>query len=280
MSSGGTVLDPGGIAIANGSSPALAFDGTNYLVTWAGPSRIYVARVSQAGVVLDPGGIQLPGGGMYLYELNPSVAFNGTNYLVAWQEATDIIGQDRILGARVSPSGAVLEALTITPPGGPIEAAPVVASAGTNYLVAWESCSFPCDIYGALVSSGGTVLGDIPISTARRRSSAVPALAFDGSNYVVVWQDYRSGTTYDVYGTRVSTAGTVLEPAGVGIATNPSSSEAAPAVVPGPRLPGLHRDAPRGRRLAVGYQRNVMEMPYAGVNRVLLRLVDTPPSAG
>ena len=74
-----------------------------------------MARVSQAGVVLDPGGIPLPmGGGMYLYELNPSVAFNGTNHLVAWQEATDIIGQDHILGARVSPSGAVLEAMTIT----------------------------------------------------------------------------------------------------------------------------------------------------------------------
>ena len=138
VSSGGTVLDPGGIAIANGSSPALAFDGTNYLVTWAGASRVYVARVSQAGVVLDPGGIPLPGGGMYLYELNPSVAFNGTNYLVAWQEATDIIGQDHILGARVSPSGAVLEAMTITLLGGPAETSPVVASAGTNYLVVWR----------------------------------------------------------------------------------------------------------------------------------------------
>jgi hypothetical protein len=280
VSSGGTVLDPGGIAIANGSWPAVAFDGTNYLVAWTGPSRIYVARVSQAGVVLDPGGIPLPGGGMYLYEFEPSVAFDGTNYLVVWQEATDVGGQDHILGARVSPSGAVLEAMTITLLGGPAETSPVVASAGTNSLVVWRDYrSAAGDIYGSLVSSGGTVRGDIPISNAPGEQRAA-ALAFDGTNYFVAWQDYRSGTTYDVFGTRVSTSGTVLEPAGLGIATNPSSSEAAPDVAPGPRLPGLHRDAPRGRRMAVGYQRNVMQVPYGGVNRVLVRFVDTPPSVG
>src|SRR5262245_14327975 len=62
----GKSLDTSGIAIALDvgaqSNPAVAFDGTNWLVVWqdtranATGSDIYAARVNAAGVVLDPGG--------------------------------------------------------------------------------------------------------------------------------------------------------------------------------------------------------------------------------
>ena len=50
-------------------------------------------------------------------------------------------------------------------------------------------------------------------------------MAFDGTNYLIVWTDFRSGTSWDIYGTRVSKAGTVLAAAGTPISTAPGTQD-------------------------------------------------------
>jgi hypothetical protein len=218
----GSVLDADGIQIStstNVSSPALAFDGTNYLVAWEG-GGIYGTRVSRAGSVLDPAGI--PISTVSQYEYSPAIAFDGTNYLVAWQRSEP---DSNIYAARVSPAGSVLDPTGIAISSAADEQVmPALAFDGVNYLVAWDdsrSGSTNNDIYGARVSPAGSVLdpAGIAISTAANAQTA-PGLAFDGDNYLVVWQDYRSSTEHsDVYGARVSRAGAVLDPGGIAIST-------------------------------------------------------------
>ncbi|HMI99852.1 MAG TPA: PASTA domain-containing protein [Gaiellaceae bacterium] len=221
----GTVLDRPGISIYNGqgeqASPAVAFDGANYLVVWqniAWPVLgwfLDAARVTPSGTVLDPAAIRISNG----YAASPAVASGGTNSLVVWLGAGG-----SVVGARISPSGAVLDPnpITISCPSNysctsiyPNE--PVIAFDGTNYLVAWSD-SGSGNIYGTRISLAGTVLdpGGIRISDGVRTGK--PTIAFGGANYLVAWQDARFGCC-SIYGTRVSPAGSVLDPAGIAIAT-------------------------------------------------------------
>jgi hypothetical protein len=234
----GVVLDVTAISISilsyNEGFPAVAFDGTNYLVVWeddrSGDSEIYGTRVSTGGTVLDPGGILIATGD---YWFSPDVAFDGTNYLVVWWGGSN----DDIMGARVDTLGGVVDVGGFGIYTGDYEQEfPAVAFDGDNYLVVWhdERNSFQLDIYGTRVDTSGAVLdaGGIAVSTATD-DQGYPAVAYDGANFVVLWEDERSGAGYDVYATRVSASGTVLDTDGTEISTA-SYNQRMPAVAASP----------------------------------------------
>jgi large repetitive protein len=100
---------------------------------------------------------------------------------------------------------------------------PVLAFDGTNFLVAWadhRAGNWNWDVYGTRVSEDGLLLdpSGIAISTAPYPQRS-PDVAFDGSNYLVIWDDARVAPDMDVYGSRVTPAGTILDPSGIAVTT-------------------------------------------------------------
>jgi len=218
----------------NEGSPALAFDGENFLVVWEdgrNGSDIYGARVTPAGVVLDTAGIAISTAAGN--QGSPALAFDGENFLVVWQDGRSGFGGD-IYGARVTPTGVVLDQQGIAVSTAVSQKeSPTLAFDGENFLVAWtnQRSGDYSDIYGARVTPAGVVLDTvgIAISTAEGGQES-PSLAFDGENFLVVWEDARSDSYWDIYGARVTPAGVVLDPAGIAISTAAVNYELYPAV--------------------------------------------------
>jgi hypothetical protein len=237
VTAAGAVTDPAGFPISTApddqSTPVLAFDGSQYLVVWTDARNLATTDLDIYGTFVTTGAVVSPPAGFVIStgssgEQQPATASNGTNYLVVWQDYRNgaTTGAD-LYGVRVSTGGVVLDlsALPISTAASD-QISPAVASDGTDYLVVWEDhrndATTGADIYGARITEDGTVqdANGIPISTASSDQLA-PAVSGSGGAYLVVWQDGRnlanSGT--DIYGSRVSRAGAVLDAGGIAICT-------------------------------------------------------------
>jgi len=221
--------DPIPISTVSGSQeyPAVAFDNDSiYLVVWqddrsgSGGDDIFGARVTTSGNVLDPPGIAISTAtGRQRF---PSVAFDGTNFLAVWADERGGSSVDDIYGTLVQRNGNV-----ISPSGIAIaddanwQRNPSVAFDGTNYLVVWGdygSGTWDEDIYGVRVNQSGYPVdaSSFAISTAAN-GQWFPVVDFDGTNYLVVWFDRRISNSDDIFGTRVSPTGTILDASGTAI---------------------------------------------------------------
>jgi len=231
MNQAGVILDPGGIEICSTIGgqrlPTVACDGIDYLVAWqdardstTNQYDIYGARVNMNGVVLDTNGIAILAD--TAQQIEPSVCYDGTNYFVVWEDLrTQALG---INGARVNAAGTVLDPAGIAISGMPYlpEWQPSVTFNGTDYLVVWtddRNGTYP-DIYGARVDPNGTILDtlNIPISLTSGVKGQ-PAAASNADGFLIAWEDDRDYPAGDVYGSRVSSAGVVLDPQGIDVTT-------------------------------------------------------------
>jgi hypothetical protein len=173
----GKSLDPKGIVVCKAgnlqSRPAVAFDGTNFLVAWEDLRNgtdhdIYAARVTEEGKVLDPDGfpiIKRPNNQAW-----PAVAFAGGHYVVAWMDARQypVYG---IYFARVTPEGKVLD---------------------TSASLSAGSDGLPADIEDAakiakLKPAGETWMGDKDYWWHNLASRVCPAAASNGTSVLLVY---------------------------------------------------------------------------------------------
>jgi hypothetical protein len=212
--------------LTNEETPAVAWNGTEYLVVWSDhrkPARsedIYGQRVSAEGIQ-QGANFRICGTGAVASDQVPAVAWDGTGYLVVWEDGRDDDerGTD-VYGRRVTAAGM---------PTGPDfrisgtsatddEHAPAVAWDGTGYLVVWEdsrdSNERGTDVRGRRVAAGGGAEGrDFRISGSKATGDdKSPAVASDGTGYLVVWEDWRMlpDRRTDIYGRLVSAAGALV----------------------------------------------------------------------
>lgn len=235
----GTVLDAGGKAIStanyNQTLPKAAFDGTKYFVVWKDyrsgsyvNADIYGARVDTTGAVLaaDASGKAICTTGNNLG--SPDLIFDGTNYLVVWDDLfSGGSSYGDIYCARVDTSAAVLGTgrIPVSVGGYWMRYEPGIVFDGEKSFIAWSDMridysGWESDVLGAVVLQDGSVVGAEEVLVSRSTNNqANVATAFGENGYLVVWEDKRSGTSYDIYGTRLDLSGSVLDPAGIAICT-------------------------------------------------------------
>ena len=222
----GAVLDPDGIVIVvhEGvqSSPAIAFNGSHYLIAWkdsrTGSNAIYATRLSAQGEHLDATDLILsPTAGSIQH---PAVASDGDGFLVTWEGPCGLPScYHGINGAIVANDGAVSPPQRIATPSWSSSYTPAVAFANDHYLVVWaDSRHGASDIYARRVSSSGDPVGDdLAISTAAG-DQIVPALATSGDDFAIVWQDTRD-LSVQTYAARVTSAGQLIDDQGLQVST-------------------------------------------------------------
>jgi hypothetical protein len=179
------------------------------------------------GVVLDPSGILIATG------CDQDLIWANTNYILVFHKFSYNPSVDGIFGVRLDASGIALDsAFRISSSNQSYVGQPVVAFDGVNCLVAWKKVSQSqpwTRIMASRVTPNGTVLDTQGIYLSAD-TAGFPSIAFDGMNYLVVWSTLvNNGSNVNIRGTRISTAGQVLDPVGITI-SGADSVQARPAM--------------------------------------------------
>jgi len=238
-----------------GFEPVVASNGSEYLVVWGhgdtvfhdpGSTALYsieAARVSSTGQLLDypplvlrtfsaenPFGVYSQfGGGL-------GVTYDGEQYVVVWNIGLpDDTSNDGdpfpetpdapIVVQRVSDTGQIGSPIQ-TPWRSSLNSPPPTISWGDSQgLVVFAHGP---RILAGLVNRDPLALDEPAVLLTGHRASgndARSSVAWDGTNYWVSWKDSRRVTHDDVYLTRVSTDGVVLEPTGIPLSLGDSGPE-------------------------------------------------------
>jgi len=205
LSTTGAIQDTTSLPIARvagvQAAPVVAYvGGINYLVVWLSSGNLNAARVTTGGVVTQLGVVASTAD----TETKPEIVARGTEALVVYQTGNDV--------KAVRYSGGTFGAPFAVAASADVETDPAVASNPSgDYLVTYTrgAAGAGPDIRGQLVTSGGALSGAAFDVSAGAGGQTTSAATFAGGNFIVVWANNKSGVR--TYGTRISTAGAVLD---------------------------------------------------------------------
>ncbi len=232
----GVIHDPGGPYVpvdvlinnstGNQQTQTVAWNDVDneYLVLWqdfrngSGNPDIYGARLDIDGNVIAT---DLPIVTQTAKQAGPWLSYGGGGYIAVWidQRTSGTTGTD-VYGAWILPDGSLSSEFVVTNATANQRAASVVYNPdANNFLVTWiddTSGTSNLNIGGAIVNPGGGVgIGPFAMVTATGNQRG-PYARYDygTSQYFMVWFDNRNGN-YDVYGSRVSSGGALLDGSGL-----------------------------------------------------------------
>ncbi len=186
----GQALDttPRFIAEGMGETPALAWDGVNYLIAASSRAqRMVVLRLSEQGDLRESGGIELGQGS------RPAIASNGRTSLIAWLAASPRASGGTLAGAFLSPSGDVTSPMRIDENVDDMRLE--ATTNGTDFLIAWQRRdALDVDVATLEVTrvrSDGSWSPMETIPGVSGRATFTPV--WNGLHYFLIWTDfYRS----------------------------------------------------------------------------------------
>jgi hypothetical protein len=222
-------------------APAIAWNGSRYLVAWGRSSQEYWGECGGTlrGAILDVNAkvqnylnisppIAQSGFDAPCTEVVPSVAALGTNFLAAWGQKPGV-GDASVYARRISGAGVPLGAAPSLVSGAAgSQSAPSVAAGGGSWLVAWQDArsagTTGIDIYSTRISSTGAIASPGGVALSKPvKDQWDPALAWNGTSFFAAWSDGRNqaSTSHDVFGTLVSAAGAPSTLAGIAVSKGP-----------------------------------------------------------
>lgn len=217
----GRLSDAGIFAVASGPAdqggPAVASNGTDYLVVWQDESadagsNLRGARVSAAGGALDPAGIDISiGGGR---QSAPALIWNGSQYLAAWEDTRN--GTTDVFAVFLGPTGTIGTEFQVSVSAGQ-HRSPTVSWDGENHLVAWAEASngWAHRIMATRVSTLGTLVDTPAIAVGPPlvsfQNQVAPVAAWTGRHHLLLTSAASPSGYADVLAMRLDTTGILVD---------------------------------------------------------------------
>ncbi len=227
-STGSTLWGLNGVAVCTAAygqfNLTMASDGAGgAIISWSDgrngiDSDVYAQRVNSTGSTLwTNNGIAVSTAtGSQSF---PSIVSDGSSgAIITWEDSRSNGSTYAIYAQRVNSTGSTLWTLNgvIICTAFNDQFIPVIASTGSGgALITWygERDGVSYDIYAQSIDSAGNTLwtpNGVAVCTAAYNQGG-PKILSDGSNgAIITWQDYRNGSTYNIYAQRVNSSGSTL----------------------------------------------------------------------
>ena len=244
--SGAVQWTANGVALCTAAAdqyyPTIVSDGAGgAIVTWFdgrnGNNDIYAQRINSSGV------IQWTANGVALCtainsQQNPTIVPDGGGgAIVTWEDYR--IGTADIYTQRISTSGVVqwvANGVALCTAANNQQTPVIISDGAGGAIVTWQDQRLGpgADIYAQRINASGVVqwTADGVALCAAASFQYNPTLVSDGAGgAIVTWQDYRTGTTWDVYAQRVNALGANQWTAdGVAIVTTTPNEQVYPTI--------------------------------------------------